>query len=102
MRHWLAVIAATGLFLGSSMLFVYVNSQPSPPDQQSHDSLVFVNLDRLALEEAYHDQVVKLFGVWLKEGARDPTYFSNGLRNARRAYVQASDQIAKREQQLGR
>ena len=57
-------------------------------------------LDRRALDEAYHAQILKLFGVWLSEGAKDPRFFTNGLQIARRAYSQAAQQIAKREQQV--
>jgi hypothetical protein len=59
-----------------------------------------LRLDRRALEEAYHNQLVNLWTVWLKGQAGDPTYMINGLRIARRAYGQAAGQIAKREQQL--
>ena len=59
-----------------------------------------LNLDKQALDEAYHAQLQNLWVVWLKGQAGDPTYFTNGLKIARRAYKQASDQIAKREKQL--
>jgi len=56
--------------------------------------------DKLALEEAYHQQVINLFLVCLKDGCKDPTYFANGMRNARRFYGQAASQIAVREKEL--
>jgi hypothetical protein len=55
-------------------------------------------LDRRALDEAYHAQLLKLWGVWLVDGAKDPTRFKTGLANARRAYGLAAEAIAKREQ----
>jgi hypothetical protein len=59
-----------------------------------------IQLDRLALREAYHQQVVGLWTIWLKGQAGDPTYFKNGLQIARRAYAQALTQISKRESEI--
>ena len=61
--------------------------------------LHLLKLDRLALEDAYHAQLLKLFGVWLAQGAGDATHFRNGLRNARRAYSEAHQEMDKREQE---
>jgi hypothetical protein len=58
-----------------------------------------LELDKRALAEAYHAQLLNLWAVWLKGQAGDPQYFSNGLKIARRAYKQASEQITKREQE---
>jgi hypothetical protein len=58
-----------------------------------------LELDKRALVEAYHLQLLNLWAVWLKGQAGDPQYFSNGLKIARRAYKQASEQITKREQE---
>jgi hypothetical protein len=63
-----------------------------PPDP------TLLQLDRLALDEAYHTQLIKLWTVWLSTGAGDATHFRNGLANARRAYGLAAEAIAKREQ----
>jgi len=59
-----------------------------------------LRLDKAALDEAYQQQVVKLFIVWLSQGAGDPNNINAGLANARRAYTRAAQQIARREQQL--
>jgi hypothetical protein len=59
-----------------------------------------LKLDRRALDEAYHQQLLKLWGVWLVEGAKDDKHFRNGLGNARRAYGLALQAINKREQEL--
>lgn len=59
-------------------------------------------LDKRALDEAYHDQLKKLFSVWMTQPKLEPQYFSNGLRIARRAYNEAAAQIARREQELSR
>jgi hypothetical protein len=56
-----------------------------------------LRLDRRALDEAYHAQLLKLWGVWLVDGAKDPARFKTGLANARRAYGMALHEITKRE-----
>jgi hypothetical protein len=58
-------------------------------------------LDRRALDEAYHEHLLKIWGVWLSSGApEDARNFRNGLNIARRAYGQAREQLRKREEQL--
>jgi len=74
----------------------------SPP--QVYQGIPFdshlLRLDRRALEEAYHQQLIFLFTVCLKDGCKDVTFFQNGLRNARRFYGEAAKQIAAREKEL--
>ena len=57
-------------------------------------------LDRRALDEAYHAQLLLLFSIWLKQQAVDPRQITSGLQLARRAYNQAAGQIARREKQM--
>jgi hypothetical protein len=57
-------------------------------------------IDRKALDEAYHAHLIKLFNVWLTDGARDATRFKTGLGIARNAYHIAAQAIAKREHDL--
>jgi hypothetical protein len=62
---------------------------------------MLLRLDKRALDEAYHAQLLKLFGVWLSQQAPvDAAGIQNGLRIARRAYNQAAQQISLRENQL--
>jgi hypothetical protein len=57
-------------------------------------------LDRRALDESYHAQLLKLWSVWLADGAKNPDNFQRGLANARRAYGLALHAITKREQKF--
>lgn len=59
-------------------------------------------LDRKALDEAYHGHLIRLWNVWLTDGAKEATRFRTGLKIARGAYHQATEAIAKREQELQR
>jgi hypothetical protein len=64
----------------------------SPFDQR------LVQLDREALDDAYRGRVVHLFDVWMKDEAGQPGRALVGVRQARRAYIEAMTEIAKREQ----
>ena len=62
---------------------------------------ILLALDKKALDEAYHDQLLKLISVWLSTGnVDDARNFRNGLRNARRAYDILRNAIAAREKQI--
>jgi hypothetical protein len=63
---------------------------------------ILLPIDRKALDEAYHGHLIKLWNVWLTDGAKEATRFRNGMRIARGAYQQATEAIAKREQELQR
>lgn len=94
------VMAATIIFF--SMLAAEAQQNPPLPELYAGIPLdaTLLRLDRRALDEAYHAQVMLLFSVWLKQQAGDPAQITNGLKIARRAYNHAATQIAKREQQL--
>lgn len=92
---WIAVVALDDVQsepVQTKPLQLYVDV---PPDA------TLLRMDKRALEEAYHQQLLKLFSVWLadRQGG-DPTFISAGLRHTRRAYNQAAQQIARREQEL--
>ena len=101
---WVTIIIAAlaVIFLAAFMLSVRSQQSQSqesvyagiPPDMH------LLRLDKQALDEAYHAQLLVLFNVWMKGQASDSQYFQNGLRNARRAYNQASSAILAREQIL--
>jgi hypothetical protein len=78
------------------------SQQPGPP--QLYEGVPFdahlLALDRRALDEAYHQQLLLLFGVWIRQQAADARQITNGLQLARRAYNQAAGQIARREQAM--
>ena len=57
-------------------------------------------LDKRALDEAYHNHLVLLFSVWVKDQAGDSGRIRNGLRIARRAYHEVATEIERREKQL--
>jgi hypothetical protein len=59
-----------------------------------------LQLDKRALEDAYHNQILHLFTIWLKGQAKGTEEITNGLQIARRAYNLAARQIKKREQEL--
>ena len=76
-----------------------VSQEPLYPDDIPIDGRLLA-LDKRALDEAYHQQILLLFSVWLKQQAGDSTNFNNGLRIARRAYAQAAERIEAREKKM--
>lgn len=58
-----------------------------------------LQLDKEALDEAYRRHMIRLWDVWLSDGARSADRISNGTRIARNSYHHVSGQIAKREQE---
>ena len=101
------LVAAAILMSVLLMLFAltrWLGAEQKPEEVQLYQGIpldaTLIQLDRRALNEAYHAQLIKLFGVWLTEGAREPRFITNGLQIARRAYHTAAQQIATREQQI--
>jgi hypothetical protein len=73
------------------------DEQPRAEELSKWDSRM-LELDKQALDLAYTEQLKVLFSVWLRDGAgTDALRISNGLRIARRAYVQAATRIEERE-----
>jgi hypothetical protein len=98
------VIALLGaaVLTWASFIWFPAESQTGPP--QLYEGVPFdahlLELDKRALDEAYHNQLLLLFNIWLKQQAVDPRQITNGLQVARRAYNQAASQIVRREQAL--
>jgi hypothetical protein len=68
-------------------------SEPDPSQYDAH----LIAMDKVALEEAYHDQIKLLFSVWLKDDISTTHRVTNGARIARRAYIHAAGELEKRE-----
>jgi CDP-diglyceride synthetase len=99
----LLVLAAVGYMMGRW----YVEPSAAQTQQDLYGATpldgILLRMDKRALEEAYHAQMLKLFGVWIASGApNEAVQFRNGLATARRAYTLAAQSIAKREQELER
>ena len=76
--------------------------QPSRPDFYTDlpvDSQL-LRRDRQALDDAYQQQLVHLFTIWLKGQAYSDKEIATGLKIARRAYATAAEQITRREEEL--
>jgi len=108
MKRWQWAIAAAALLalLLIAMAF-HVQAQSRNPGEAPilYEGLqldpILLALDKKALEEAYHEQLLKLISVWLSTGnVDDARNFRNGMRNARRAYAILRDAIAAREKQI--
>lgn len=96
-----AVLAALMLF---GLLWLRSDQSISQEPLQLYQGIpldaTLLHLDKRALDEAYHQQLLLLFSVWMRQQAGDNVRLQNGLRLARRAYHTVATQIAKREQEL--
>jgi hypothetical protein len=103
---WVAVVIAAlaAIFLAAFLLSARSQAPTTPAPGSIYagipPDLHLLALDKKALDEAYHAQLLVLFNVWMKGQASDSKYFQNGLQNARRAYMQASAAIEAREKLL--
>jgi hypothetical protein len=66
-----------------------------PPISKYEERLL--SLDRAAVEDAFHEQIKRLFEVWMKDDTGQPARAAVGAKQARKAYEQAMDAIEKRE-----
>jgi hypothetical protein len=102
---WIAVVIATlaAIFLAAFLISAY-SQAPAQNQSDIYGGITpdyhLLELDKRALDEAYHVQLLVLFNVYLKGGTSDSKYFQAGLQNARRAYYQASTAIIEREKLL--
>lgn len=60
----------------------------------------FIDLDRVAIAEAYRDQIQHLFEVWMKDDTGQPARAIKGAKQARKAFADSMDAIDEREKQL--
>jgi hypothetical protein len=61
---------------------------------------VLIRLDKRALDEAYHQRLIRLWEVWLSPTTRDASSFAGGLKLARQRYGEAATAISRRERQI--
>jgi hypothetical protein len=98
------VIALFGAAVLTWASFIWFPAESQTPPPQLYEGVPFdahlLELDKRALDEAYHNQLLLLFNIWLKQQAVDPRQITKGLQVTRQAYNQAASQIVRREQAL--
>lgn len=99
------VVLAAAIVFGVLLWLALVSRSPSAArDIPLYDGVpldaALLQMDKQALNDAYRQQLVHLFNIWLKGQATSTKEISNGLRIARESYYKAVQQIAEREQQL--
>ena len=104
LTHPLSVCLAAAVLAWALVTWVPSASESQSGPPQLYEGVPFdahlLALDRRALDEAYHLQLLNLFNIWLRQQAIDARQITAGLQLARRAYNQAAGQIAKREQAM--
>jgi hypothetical protein len=107
---WQRIVLAIAIVLAAVLLLIVISwlaggqaDAQAPRDDLYADvpaDPALLAIDKQSLTEAYHDQLVHLFGIWIKGRASSTKEITEGLKIARRAYGIAAAQIARREQQI--
>lgn len=99
---WALITLILAIVLAFVLLFATRDNVPvaATAEQPSKYDEQLVQLDKVALDDAYVTQVKHLFGIWLKDDVSTTERINNGLRIARRGYVHAAGQLDQREQQI--
>jgi hypothetical protein len=95
-RVIIAIVVLVAAFLCVLLASQFVEGQTPPLLPTKYDARM-LELDKLALDDAYRKQLGLLFSVWLQDNPADVSRITRGLNNARRAYIVAADKIAQRE-----
>jgi hypothetical protein len=93
---WAAIALIVAVALAYFLISISV-SEGEPIASSKFDSDL-IDIDREAVREAYHTQVVHLFVIWMKDERGQPGRALVGVGQARRAFVEAMTEIEKREQ----
>jgi hypothetical protein len=99
------IILVLAIIFGALLLVYIVGSFTQGAESEESAQLYqgvpvnehLLRLDKEALEIAYKEHLKLLFSVWLRDDISTVHRINNGLRNARRAYEHAAEQIEKRE-----
>jgi broad specificity phosphatase PhoE len=73
---------------------------PLPPLPLSKYEKRLLEIDRAAVDQAYHDQILHLFQTWMKDESEQPLRAAKGARQARSAYERAVGAIEERDRLL--
>lgn len=93
-----AILVGVTLFLFVVMMFVREEAEGQEVAASQYDAKL-IALDKQALDQAYQQQMVFVFSVWMKDpSVGQPGRATVGFNNARRAYILAMKEIEKREQ----
>src|SRR5215813_162551 len=71
--------------------------RPLPPSKYDAE---LVKLNKEAVRDAYHAQIVHLFQTWMKDDTGQPQRAVTGAQNARRAYIAVMTELDKTEANL--
>jgi hypothetical protein len=91
------------LMLCAALLFAYFAGDAQdapvelvvPPEFEKR----ILELDRMAIETAYSQQVTHLFETWMRDPAGQPERALRGVNQARKAYVESMTAIERRARQ---
>src|SRR5215831_19525883 len=89
-----AVAVAYGL------IFLVESAEPAPsgvpplPGTQWDDRLIM--LEEVAIEEAFKQQIIHIFSVWMKDDTGQPARAVTGAKQAERAFIGSMEALERR------
>ena len=91
-----AVVAIIATLIAVALLVLVSDPSSEAPSEDAKFDAHIIQLDREAIDQAYRDQIMHLFQVWMKDEHDQPRRAIVGARQARRAYIGAMTEIDKR------
>jgi hypothetical protein len=95
-NYWIPLIAGISIIWAFWALWLAQGEPRNEPPPSPYDQRL-LELDRLALDDAYRTHITKLFGVWMGDEHGQPQRAIAGANRARRAYVAVMKEIESRE-----
>jgi hypothetical protein len=96
------IVIIIAVLLALALLFFLPDASSEITLPPSRYEAELIALERAAVDQAYHDQIVHLFQIWMKDAAGQPQRAITGARTARKAYEDVRENLARREQALSR
>jgi len=97
-KHYIWAVIALVIAVAIAYFIISMSASEGEPLGPSKFDAELIAIDREALREAYRNQLVHLFIVWMKDETGQPGRATVGARQARRAYIEAMGRIEEREQ----
>jgi len=102
---WRAILICTGLLVLSST--APLEGQKNRLRLASDDEIGYtqydqriLELERVAIENAFNEQIVHLYQTWMKDDTGQPERAGKGAAQARRAYIRSMSAIEQRKQKI--
>ena len=105
MPLWMRMIVALIAIVIAALLILILDVSGEPQHPALTESIYdarMAQLERLGVEQAFQQQIQKMFSLWVTGYHERPPAALRGAANARRGYIRAMTEIDAREKELQR